>query len=112
MPSAIKPEIYKEMASVAGSTGVAVMVYWNGNSFGEAVQHFYHKNPQLCGPFTGSSVDLDTCTLSTPSGYTTHWTTPEEAREVVEEEMGLEIVELKEQGRGVLVAFKERAGRT
>ena len=76
IPPEIKPAVYKQMAHVAGKQGVAIMVYWNGNRFGDAVQHFYHKNPQLCGPFTGECIDLDTRTLRTPSGYTTHWTGP------------------------------------
>ena len=37
------------MAELAGPDGVAVMVYWNGNKFGDAVQHFYHANPQVEG---------------------------------------------------------------
>ncbi|GMI39998.1 hypothetical protein TeGR_g2174 [Tetraparma gracilis] len=107
MPDEIKSRIYQQMANVAGVDGVAVMVYWNGNSFGEALQHFYHKNPQLCGPFTGECIDLDTCTLSTPSGYKTHWTTPEEAAEVLKVE-GMEIVQLIEKGRGVLAAYRRK----
>ena len=70
-------------------------------------QHFYHKNPQLCGPFSGEHIDLDTCTLATPSGYKTHWTTPTEAAEIMGRE-GLEIVELVEKGRGVLVAYRQK----
>jgi choline kinase/SAM-dependent methyltransferase len=107
MPDEIKSDVYHQMAKVAGDDGVAIMVYWNGNSFGEALQHFYFKNPQLCGTFDGASIDLATCTLQTPSGYKTHWTTPEEAHEILESE-GLEEIEILEQGRGVLVAFRAR----
>jgi SAM-dependent methyltransferase len=32
MPSAVKEVIYEEMAEVAGPDGVAIMVYWNGNT--------------------------------------------------------------------------------
>lgn len=81
------------------------MVYWNARWFGDACQNFYHANPQLCGPFTGASVDFDTTTLTTPSGYRSHWTGVKEAREVIEG-LGLEIVSLKEKGKGVLVAAR------
>merc|ERR1712113_1045961 len=87
-------------------TGIFAVVYWNGNRFGDAVQNFYHKNPQLCGHFTGECIDLDTCTLTTPSGYRTHWTKPEEARKVFQKEIGAEVVRLEEKGNGVLVAGK------
>ena len=68
MPEEVKQNVYKEMMRLAGDDGLFVVVYWNGNRFGDAVQNFYHKNPQLCGPFTGECIDLDTCTLTTPSG--------------------------------------------
>lgn len=108
MPDEIKPQIYREMARVAGQDGIAVMVFWNGNKFGDALQHFYHANPQLCGPFTGESIDLDTCTLRCPSGYTTHWTKPDEAREVIEG-YGLEVISVEESSDcvGVLTSFRE-----
>ena len=46
--------------------GVVVTVYWNGNEFGSAVQHFYATNPQLCGEFQGQHIDIVNCTLETP----------------------------------------------
>eukprot|EP00931_Biecheleriopsis_adriatica_P039091 TRINITY_DN2235_c0_g1_i2.p1 TRINITY_DN2235_c0_g1~~TRINITY_DN2235_c0_g1_i2.p1 ORF type:complete len:604 (+),score=163.36 TRINITY_DN2235_c0_g1_i2:81-1892(+) len=104
MPPEIKKQVYQEMKHMAGKDGYMVVVYWNGNRFGDAVQNFYHKNPQLCGKFTGECIDLDTCTLTTPSGYCTHWTKPEEARAIFEQEVGVEVVALQEKGNGVLVA--------
>jgi len=105
MPAEVQMKVYQQMAEVAGRRGVAVMVFWNGNSFGEALQHFYHKNPQLCGPFTGEHLDLATCTLKTPSGYNTHWTKPEEAKQLIHSK-GMKVVKIEEKGRGVLVAFR------
>jgi len=105
MPDPIKPIVYSQMAEVAGRTGIAIMVYWNGNRFGDAVQNFYFKNPQLCGEFTGKCIDLSTCTLKTDSGYCTHWTKPEEAREIMDR-YGMRVVALEEIGNGVLVAFR------
>lgn len=105
MPDSVKPAVYNQMAEVAGRTGIAIMVYWNGNRFGDAVQNFYFQNPQLCGEFTGECIDLSTCTLKTDSGYCTHWTTPTEAREIMDK-YGMRIVALKEIGKGVLVAFR------
>jgi len=108
LPPEIRKNTYQQMKEMAGKNGYMVVVYWNGNMFGEAVQHFYHKNPQLCGPFKGDSIDLNTCTLTTPSGYCTHWTTPEEARMIFEKEIGAEVVRIEEMGRGVLVAGRMR----
>jgi len=104
MPQEVKGRVYQQMKQLAGRDGYIVVVYWNGNRFGDAVQNFYHKNPQLCGEFTGTSVDLNTCTLTTPSGYSTHWTKPEEARDIFEKEIGARVVKLEEWGNGVLVA--------
>merc|ERR1719362_289361 len=104
MPAEVRKNAYQQMKKLAGPDGYMVIIYWNGNRFGDAVQNFYHKNPQLCGKFGGECIDLDTCTLSTPSGYTTHWTKPEEARAIFEQEIGVEVTELQEKGNGVLVA--------
>lgn len=109
MPPDIRKNVYQQMKDLAGVDGYVVVVYWNGNRFGDAVQNFYHKNPKLCGKFTGECIDLDTCTLRTPSGYCTHWTKPEEARAIFEEEIGVEVVEVLEKGNGVMVAGRIRA---
>jgi len=108
MPPEVKSNVYQQMKELAGFEGYMVVVYWNGNKFGDAVQNFYHKNPQLCGKFTGDCIDLDTCTLTTPSGYRTHWTKPEEARAIFETEIGAEVTGLMEKGNGVLVAGRMR----
>ena len=42
----------------------------------------------------------------TPSGYRTHWTKPEEARQLIVQK-GMQVVKLVEKGRGVLVAFRK-----
>merc|ERR1712066_456658 len=95
IPQEVKDKVYRQMLELAGPNGILIMAYWNGRYFGDAVQNFYHANPQLCGPFTGDSVDLSTCTLQTPSGYRTHWTSAEEARGVMEG-LGAEIISLRD----------------
>jgi len=109
MPDEIKQNVYQMMMKVAGREGFFVVVYWNGNKFGHAVQNFYGKNPQLCGPFSGECIDLQTCTLTTPSGYRTHWTKPEEARDIFENQIGAEVYDLQEKGHGVLAAGRQKA---
>jgi len=111
MPKEVRKNVYQQMKNLAGRDGYMVIVYWNGNRFGDAVQHFYHKNPQLCGPFKGECIDLDTCTLTTPSGYCTHWTKPEEARLIFEKEVDVEVTCLLEKGNGVLVAGRMHGNR-
>merc|ERR1712151_1076933 len=108
MPAEVRKNVYQQMKLLAGNNGYMVVVYWNGNKFGHAVQHFYNKNPQLCGPFKGDSINLDTCTLTTPSGYCTHWTVPEEARAIFENDIGIRVARLEEKGKGVLVAGRIR----
>ena len=103
MPSQVKASVYREMINVVGSEGIAVMVYWNGNWFGDAIQNFYLRNPQLCGSFTGANVDFSNLTLETSTGYKTHWTTPEEATMVVKG-FDWNPLEVREKGKGVLVA--------
>jgi len=106
IPQELKETVYKQMLSLAGPSGILIMAYWNGRWFGDAVQNFYHANPQLCGTFQGDSIDLSTNTLKTPSGYCTHWTTTEEARGVMEG-LGAEIISIREMGKGVLVAARK-----
>jgi SAM-dependent methyltransferase len=105
IPEEVRDQVYEEMIEVAGHDGVLVMVYWNAKWFGDACLNFYHANPQLCGPFDGSAVDFSTTTLSTPSHYRTHWTSVEEARNVMEK-LGMEIISLREKGKGVFVAAR------
>lgn len=107
IPEELKGKIYSQMAELAGANGVVIMVYWNARCFGDAAQNFYHANPQLCGAFTGDSIDLSNTTLTTPSGYRTKWTSMEDARKILEDQ-GLEIISLKEKGKGVLVAARQK----
>jgi SAM-dependent methyltransferase len=105
IPQELKETVYNQMLDLAGEQGILVMSYWNARWFGDAVLNFYHANPQLCGEFKGESIDLSTTTLTTPSGYRTHWTSVAEAREVMEG-LGAEIISIKDQGKGVLVAAR------
>ena len=107
MSKPVRDTILIQMAEFVEMQGIAIVVYWNGNYFGDAVQNFYHKNPQLCGKFTGANVDFDNCVLETESGYRTHWTTPKEAEQEMDR-LNLEIVRLKEMDKGVLVAFRKK----
>lgn len=105
IPEPAKTKVYEQMIECAGNDGVIIMVYWNARWFGDACLNFYHANPSLCGPFDGSCIDLKTTTLQTPSGYRTHWTGIDEAREVMES-FGLEIVSCREKGKGIFVTAR------
>merc|ERR1712032_1688251 len=105
IPEPTRTKVYEQMVELAGDDGVLIMVYWNARWFGDACLNFYHANPQLCGPFDGECVDLKTTTLQTPQGYCTHWTGVDEARAVMES-FGLEIISLREKGKGVFVAAR------
>jgi len=105
IPEQLRPKVYEQMAEVAGKDGVLVMVYWNARWFGDACLNFYHANPKLCGPFEGESVDFKNTTLTTPMQYKTKWTSVDEARMVMED-LGMEIISLREKGKGVFVAAR------
>jgi hypothetical protein len=68
---------------------------------------FFLNHLELCGVFEGRNIDLANRVLQTDSGYRTHWTTPEEATDEMSR-LGLSIVEIKEQEKGVLVAFRKK----
>ena len=106
LPASIEANINQAMAEVAGTDGIIVIGLWNGNKFGDAVQHFYAKNPALCGQInTGAQFDWDNCSMTTADGYTTKWSTPEETLAKIEN-AGWECIELLEAGAGVLIAAR------
>jgi len=105
IPQELRPKVYEQMAELAGNDGVLVMVYWNARWFGDACLNFYHANPQLCGPFKGECVDFKNTTLETPMGYSTKWTSVDEAREIMQG-LGMEIISMREKGKGVFVAAR------
>jgi choline kinase/ubiquinone/menaquinone biosynthesis C-methylase UbiE len=104
-PDSIKSMVYQQMAQLAGPDGFVLIGYWNAKCFGDAVQNFYYANPALCGKFTGENVDFGAVRLTTPTGYSTHWTSVDEARQVLQSE-GLEEVDIMEKGKGVLVTAR------
>eukprot|EP00419_Tripos_fusus_P008566 CAMPEP_0172657004 /NCGR_PEP_ID=MMETSP1074-20121228/1806_1 /TAXON_ID=2916 /ORGANISM="Ceratium fusus, Strain PA161109" /LENGTH=339 /DNA_ID=CAMNT_0013472013 /DNA_START=71 /DNA_END=1090 /DNA_ORIENTATION=+ len=105
IPEELRPRVYEEMAELAGKDGVLVMVYWNARWFGDACLNFYHANPNLCGVFEGENVDFKNTTLKTPMGYRTKWTGADEARALMED-LGMEIISLREKGKGIFVAAR------
>jgi hypothetical protein len=110
IPQEMKEQVYRQMTELAGENGVVILGYWNAAHFGDACQNFYHANPQLCGPFSGDSVDFKTATITTPPpwNYRSHWTGVEEAREVLRS-LNLEEIIVEERGKGVLVAARAKA---
>jgi len=67
--------------------------------------NFYCANPNLSGKFDGESVDFKNTTLTTPMGYRTKWTGVDEARALMED-LGMEIISLREKGKGIFVAAR------
>jgi len=106
IPEELRPKVYQQMADVAGEDGVLIMVYWNARWFGDALLNFYHANPNLCGEFEGDSIDFKSTTLTTPMKYKTKWTSVDEARDIIEG-MGMEIISIREKGKGVFIAARK-----
>eukprot|EP01104_Vermistella_antarctica_P008059 TRINITY_DN2011_c0_g1_i1.p1 TRINITY_DN2011_c0_g1~~TRINITY_DN2011_c0_g1_i1.p1 ORF type:complete len:558 (-),score=112.19 TRINITY_DN2011_c0_g1_i1:174-1847(-) len=101
-----RKEVLREMIQVAGDDGILLIVYWNAAEFPNAIKNFYEKNPKLCGDFQEEHVNYKTCTLRTPSGYETHWTSVEEAKSTLRD-FGLEEIKVEARGNGVLVLAKK-----
>merc|ERR1719321_629715 len=106
------------MAKLAGSSGVAVMVYWNAARFEDALKDFYGKSPFLCGPLDGATIrlpkedaELGNAGMVTKSGYSTKWTSLKGAQKIFQERPELEVLEMCEIGnkKGVAVAFRLRS---
>ncbi|CAM9425892.1 unnamed protein product [Choristocarpus tenellus] len=100
-PEDIKPKAYQQMKDLAGEQGIIVIVFWNGNSFGEALQHFYSAQPALCGTIKGAAIDFENRRLCTVDGYLTKWSTVKEAQ-VTLEKYGFNVLDITEIGVGVL----------
>ena len=72
------------MLAVAGPDGRCLVTYWNGDFFSHAVVSYYKSNPSLCGEFDISEhVDFESRTLTTPTGYSTHWFLPAEVQKLL-----------------------------
>jgi len=84
-----------------------VLIFFNGQMFGEGLQHFYAKMPQLCGSLEGAVIDFTNCTLSTRTGYYTKWTTPLEAVSIIED-LGWELLEVKQESVALMVSARPR----
>ena len=81
MPHELRGGVVDQMIAVAGSDGLCMVSYWNGNFFAHAIMNYYKKNSQLCGEFEiHKHVDWDKRILITPTNYMTHWQTPLEVQ--------------------------------
>jgi len=107
-PDEIKAATYRQMQELAGENGIVIIGFWNGNKFGDALQHFYARNPKLCGSMEGAIIDWENHTLTTSGGYRTHWSTPEEARSVLLR-YGFDVIDVTEIGRGVLCTCRGKS---
>jgi len=81
MPHELRGGVVDQMMAVAGSEGLCMVSYWNGNFFSHAVMNYYMKNPLLCGEFeVHQHVDWEKRILHTPTNYSTHWQFPHEVQ--------------------------------
>ncbi|CAM9200241.1 unnamed protein product [Choristocarpus tenellus] len=100
-PEDIKPKTYQQMKDLAGERGIIVVGFWNGDKFGDALQHFYSVQSALCGSLKGAEIDFKNRKLCTVDGYLTKWTNAKEAR-VTLEKYGFNVLDITEVGVGVL----------
>lgn len=84
MPHELRGGVVDQMIAVAGSEGLCMVSYWNGNFFSHAVMNYYKENPQLCGEFdVHTHCDWEKRILVTPTNYSTHWQTPLEVQQLL-----------------------------
>ena len=84
MPHELRGGVVDQMIALAGSQGICLVTYWNGNFFSHAVMNYYKKNQPLCGKFDlFKHVDWDKRILVTPTQYSTHWQTPQEVQSLL-----------------------------
>mmetsp|Transcript_9573 Transcript_9573/g.18050 ORF Transcript_9573/g.18050 Transcript_9573/m.18050 type:complete len:614 (+) Transcript_9573:319-2160(+) len=105
MPNEVRERVYKEIVKLMQldpENIILVAGYWDGNHFGNSIQHFYGDNPTLCGDLKNAQIDWGNNTMTTTSGYTTRWTSPEQAYDKMLE-LGLKCSRIEARSRGVLV---------
>lgn len=83
MPEEIRGMVIDQMLRVVGDEGHCLVTYWNGWFFSHAIMNFYMENPKLCGPFNFDHVNWEDRILECPSGYSTHWMTPNEVQRLL-----------------------------
>jgi len=106
LPEKVRDDINKAMADTTSDSGMIIIGLWNGNSFGDAVQHFYAQNDHLCGSLQGASFDWDECKMVTASNYTTKWTKPEELGKMIDESWN--VLDVVSSGPMLLIAAKPK----
>jgi len=105
MPDDVRHKVYlqiKETLKLFPENSVFVAGFWDGDHFGNSVQHFYGDNPVLCGDLTDAKIDWDNHVMTTTSGYTTRWTSPDQAYDTITS-YGFKCVRSEARSRGVLV---------
>jgi SAM-dependent methyltransferase len=84
MPEHLRGGVLEQMLALAGSDGLCLVTYWNGNFFSHAVMNYYKKNEPLCGKFhVHTHVDWDHRHLVTPTNYSTEWHIPQEVQQLL-----------------------------
>ena len=77
-------QILKQMSEVAGQEGYVLLVNWNSENFGSALQHFYSKMPKIYGELKKGEFDFQKCTFSQhETGYKTKWYSIEQTESMV-----------------------------
>ena len=71
-----KLTILKQIGQIAGPEGYVLIVNWNAENFGEALQHFYNKITRIVGELKKGKYDFMNCTFTQPENeYTAKWFT-------------------------------------
>lgn len=111
----VPPEVRHDMIVAMGEActtpdDIVVLIFFNGQMFGEGLQYFYAKMPHLCGSLDGAAIDFKNCTLTTKTGYFTKWTTPSEAIDIVKD-LGWELVEIKKDSVALMLSARPHKAR-
>lgn len=84
------------MFECVGPKGMLIIGCWHLEGLRTGFEDFYKKNPQLCGVCTEEDFDFDKGNFNcTSSGYTSHWWSAEELKEILEQSYPGEIEDLE-----------------
>lgn len=110
LPEDVEREINRQIEKTTSKyEGLFVMGLWNAAHFGSALQHFYLRNPKLCGDLNDGEafIDWEDSRLVTSAGYRTKWFTKTEIAEKFQSNEW-NVLDIREEGVGILACAKSK----
>ena len=110
LPEDVEKEINHQVEkAIQKYHGLFVMGLWNATHFGTALQHFYLRNPDLCGELDDGQaiIDWEDTRLITSAGYRTKWFNKTEVIDKLRSNEW-DLLDIQEEGLGILACVKPK----